>query len=78
MKKTSGIGKTLRTSITELQALDVSETDLARVGGGLTRIGGGVIGGGGGGTVYEDHCWQASASVTNPGDPDNDQDWVID
>lgn len=77
MKKTSGIAKTLRTSIADLEALDLSETELARVGGGLNRgPGGPVIGGGGG--VFESHCWEASTSVTNPGDPDNAQDWVVD
>ena len=79
MKKTSGNAKTLRTSIADLQAAEVSEADLARVGGGIIR--GPVNPGGPGGGIGasgDNHCWEASTSMTNPGEPDKAQDWVVD
>lgn len=78
MKKTSGIAKTLRTSIADLQDLgcDLSDEQLGRVAGGLL-IGVGVCKKGTTTTVAN-KCWQASASATAPGTPDNAQDLVND
>jgi hypothetical protein len=80
VNKTSRVGKTFRTSIGQLQdtGIEISDEMLARVAGGL--FGGGGWGGGGGGGLHEgEHkCWQQSTCVSEPGQPDNVQDYVVD
>jgi hypothetical protein len=76
MEMEKKIEKSLRTQIADLE-VEMTEEQLARVAGGLNiRFGGGGLGGGL--TVAENKCWQASASVTNPGDTDTAQDYVVD
>ena len=70
------IEKSLRTQIADLE-VEMTEEQLARVAGGLKiSLGGGF--GGGGVHEVENKCWQASASITNPGESDTAQDWVTD
>lgn len=70
------IEKSLRTQIADLE-VEMTEEQLARVAGGLRiSLGGGGLGGGH--SVAENKCWQASASVTEPGTSDTAQDYVVD
>jgi hypothetical protein len=80
VKKTSRLAKTLRTSIGDLldTGCEISDEQLARVAGGLHVGGGGGVGGPGGGVFEGGKCWQASTSVSEPGTPDNAQDYVND
>lgn len=69
------MGKKLRTRIADLQAVEIGEGELGQIAGGGLRIAGAVIGVC---KVRSDKCWQPSASVTNPGEPDTAQDYVTD
>jgi len=68
--------KKLRTTIENLQAVEISHGELGQIAGGTFRVLGGLTGVCR--VAADNKCWQPSASVTNPGEPDNAQDYVTD